>query len=178
MPRPWLHEQLHDIGKIGVPDSILLKEGKLDPDEFEVVKRHCSFGNSIINPMSARELEAYQGHAELGAMLLDYDGYPVMEVASIIAQTHHEKWDGSGYPMGLAGEDIPIEGRITAVADVFDALSTKRPYKPAFSTEKCFKILEEGRDSHFDARILDAFFSCCNEIVNVQIRFADVEQTK
>ncbi len=167
--------QLHDIGKIGVPDSILLKEGKLDPEEFSIVKRHCSFGNSIINPMSAREFDAYRGHAELGALLLDYDGYPVMEIAAIIAQTHHEKWDGSGYPLGLAGEDIPIEGRITAVADVFDALSTKRPYKPAFSRDKCFQILEEGRNSHFDGRILDAFFSCSEEIISVQIRFADVE---
>jgi putative two-component system response regulator len=126
--------------------------------------------------MSAREFDMYQGHARLGALLLDYDGYPVMEVASIIAQTHHEKWDGSGYPLGLAGEDIPIEGRITAVADVFDALSTKRPYKPAFSRDKCFQILEEGRDSHFDGQILDAFFRCSNEIIAVQIRFADVER--
>lgn len=166
--------QLHDIGKIGVPDAILLKKGKLDPDEFDVVKRHCSFGSSIINPMSAGEFVAYQGHAELGAKLLDFDGYPVMEMAAIIAQTHHEKWDGSGYPLGLAGEDIPIEGRITAVADVFDALSTKRPYKPAFSRDKCFQILEEGRNTHFDANILDAFFSCSNDIIAVQIRFADV----
>ena len=169
--------QLHDIGKIGVPDSILLKEGKLDPDEFDVVKRHCSFGNSIINPMSAREYHAYQEHAQLGAKLLEFEGFPVMELAGVIAQTHHERWDGSGYPLGLAGEDIPIEGRITAVADVFDALSTKRPYKAAFSREKCFGILEEGRGTHFDPKVLDAFFGCSEEIVAIQIRYADVERT-
>ena len=168
--------QLHDIGKIGVPDSILLKEGKLEPEEFDIVKRHCSFGNSIINPMSSREHTVYQGHTDLGALLLEYGGFPVMELAAVIAQNHHERWDGSGYPLGLAGEDIPIEGRITAVADVFDALSTKRPYKPAFSREKCFQILEEGRGSHFDPRVLDAFFSCSDEIISIQIRFADVER--
>ncbi len=168
--------QLHDIGKIGIPDSVLLKEGKLEPLEFDFVKRHCSFGSSIINPMSAKEHDVYQGHTNLGAQLLEYGGFPVMELAGIIAQTHHEKWDGTGYPLGLAGEDIPIEGRITAVADVFDALSTKRPYKPAFSREKCFKIMEEGRGTHFDPRVLDAFFSCSNEIVAVQIHFADVER--
>jgi putative two-component system response regulator len=89
--------------------------------------------------------------------------------------THHEKWDGSGYPLHLAGEDIPIEGRITAVADVFDALSSKRPYKPAFALDKCFAILEDGRDKHFDGRVLDAFFARREEIVNVQIAYAELD---
>ena len=96
-----------------------------------------------------------------------------MRLAASIAQTHHERFDGSGYPIGLAGEDIPIEGRITAVADVFDALSSKRPYKPAFTRQKCFEILEEGRGSHFDSRVLDAFFDCSSEIIGIQIRYAD-----
>ena len=168
--------QLHDIGKIGIPDAVLLKEGKLEPEEFDMVKRHSSFGHSIINPMSAREYHVYQAHAQLGAQLLEFDGYPVMELAGVIAQTHHERWDGSGYPLGLAGADIPIEGRITAVADVFDALSSKRPYKPAFPREKCFQILEEGRGTHFDPQVLDAFFACGEDIVAIQIQYADVEQ--
>jgi len=165
--------KLHDIGKIGVPDSVLLKEGKLEAEEFDLIKRHCSFGNSIINPKSKGNVQAYQKHTEIGATLLEVDGYPVMELAAIIAQSHHEKWDGSGYPLGLQGEGIPIEGRITAVADVFDALSSKRPYKPAFSREKCFGILEEGRGTHFDPRVLDAFFARSDEIVGIQIRYAE-----
>lgn len=167
--------KLHDIGKIGVPDAVLLKEGKLEAGEFELVKRHCGYGNSIINPQSAGAARAYQKHTQIGATLLEVDGYPVMELAAVIAQTHHEKWDGSGYPLGLKGEQIPIEGRITAVADVFDALSSKRPYKPAFSREKCFEILEEGRGSHFDPKVLDAFFARSDVIIRIQIRYSDVD---
>ena len=165
--------QLHDIGKIGIPDAILLKDGKLEPHEFETIKNHCSIGNSIIGPMSQIEFQQYRKHSQIGASLLDIEGYPIMEMASVIAQTHHEKWDGSGYPLGLAGEEIPIEGRITAVADVFDALSSKRPYKPAFTREKCFEILEEGRGKHFDPGVLDAFLSLGSEIIDIQIRQAD-----
>ena len=106
---------------------------------------------------------------------MDVSNFPIMKLAATIAQTHHEKWDGSGYPLGLVGEDIPIEGRITAVADVFDALSSKRPYKPAFPREKCFQILREGRDSHFDPRVLDAFFARADDIVKTQIQFAEIE---
>jgi putative two-component system response regulator len=168
-----LAAKLHDIGKIGVPDSVLLKEGKLEAAEFELIKRHCGFGNSIINPTSEGDVQAYQRHTQIGATLLEVDGYPVMELAAVIAQTHHEKWDGSGYPLGLQGDSIPIVGRITAVADVFDALSSKRPYKPAFPHEKCFGILEEGRGTHFDPRILDAFFARSDEIVTTQIRYAE-----
>ena len=168
--------QLHDIGKIGVPDSVLLKPGKLDPDEFDIVKRHCDYGTSIIQPMSSGQFDLYQSHAGIGSQLLDIDGYPIMEMAATIAKTHHEKWNGSGYPQGLAGEDIPIEGRITAVADVFDALSSKRPYKPAFSREKCLQILTEGRGSHFDPDVLDAFFDSIDEITSIQIRYTDIEQ--
>ena len=94
-------------------------------------------------------------------------------MASRIALTHHEKWDGSGYPFGISGEQIPIEGRITAVADVFDALSTRRPYKPAFPLEKCFAILLEGRGTHFDAHVLDAFLSRRDEVVLIQMSYSD-----
>ncbi len=165
--------KLHDIGKIGVPDAVLLKEAKLEAAEFDEIKRHCSIGNSIINPTPGRDIEAYRKHTQIGASLLEEEGYPVMELAAVIAQTHHEKWDGSGYPLGLKGENIPIEGRITAVADVFDALSSKRPYKPAFTREKCFGILEEGRGSHFDPKVLDAFFARSEEIVGIQINYAE-----
>jgi putative two-component system response regulator len=92
-----------------------------------------------------------------------------------IALTHHERWDGTGYPLGLAQDDIPLEGRITAVADVFDALSAKRPYKPAFPLEKCFSILEEGRRTHFDPVVLDAFLARREDVVEIQIAYADIE---
>ncbi len=167
--------QLHDIGKIGVPDDVLLKEGKLEPDEFDRIKKHCSMGKNILKPMSSSCLERYKDHANLGARLLSASSFPLMKLAAVIAQTHHEKYDGSGYPLGLAGEDIPIEGRIVAVADVFDALSSERPYKPSFPREKCFEIMEEGRGKHFDPAVLDAFFKRTQDIIQTQILFAEIE---
>ena len=165
--------QLHDVGKIGVPDAVLSKAGPLDGDEVDIIRKHCDYGTSIIEPLGSTERNAYRRHAELGEQLLEYDGFPVMELAGVIAKTHHEKWDGSGYPNGLAGEDIPIEGRITAVADVYDALSSKRAYKPAFPPTKCFKVLAEGAGTHFDPRVLRAFFSATDEIQAVQERYSD-----
>ena len=166
--------QLHDVGKIGVPDSILLKEGKLNELEFERIKNHCCMGKDILKPLSSEQIQKYRDHTVLGERLLRESSFPVMKLAAVIAQTHHEKFDGSGYPLGLEGEDIPIEGRIVAVADVFDALSTKRPYKPAFPREKCFKILQAGRGSHFDPYVLDAFFRRASQIIQTQIEFADL----
>lgn len=166
---------LHDVGKIGIPDAILLKPSKLDPDEMEVMQKHCGFGKKIFERMSHDDFGAYSAHTTLGAKIVNNCRAPVLELASRIALTHHEKWDGSGYPLGLAGTDIPLEGRITAVADVFDALSSKRPYKPAFPLEKCFSILEEGRGKHFDPAILDAFFARREKIVAIQMEYADVE---
>ena len=166
--------QLHDVGKIGVSDSILLKEGKLDELEFERIKEHCCMGKDILRPLSSEQVQKYRDHTVLGERLLRESSFPVMKLAAVIAQTHHERFDGSGYPLGLEGEDIPVEGRIVAVADVFDALTTKRPYKPAFSREKSFRILREGRGSHFDPRILDAFFRRSRQIIQTQIEFADI----
>ncbi len=165
---------LHDVGKIGVPDAILLKPGKLSPDEIECMQKHCGFGKRIFEGMTTQECEAYRAHTTFGSKIVQDCRAPLLDLASRIALTHHEKWDGSGYPLGLAGEDIPLEGRITAVADVFDALSTKRPYKEAFPLEKCFAILEEGRGRHFDPTVLDAFLRRRSEIVRVQVEYADV----
>ena len=170
-----LAAQLHDVGKIGIPDAILLKVGNLDPEEFNLMKKHCNFGKNIIQPMSDGEWRSIQKHTEIGAQIMHVPSSPILRMASIIAQTHHERWDGTGYPLGLKGEDIPIEGRITAVADVFDALSSERPYKPPFSREKCFQILKEGRGSHFDPQVIDAFFARGSEIVRVQLECMDRE---
>ena len=168
--------QLHDVGKIGIPDSILFKPGKLEPDQYELMKRHCAIGKQIIEPISEKEWAILKTHTRRGESLLHVRSSPLLMLAARIAQTHHEKWDGSGYPLGLAGEDIPLEGRIVAVADVFDALSSARPYKKPFSREKCFSILQEGRGSHFDPQVLDAFFSRSEEIVEIQLELMDDEE--
>ena len=165
--------QLHDVGKIGVPDDVLKKPGKLTESEFELIQRHCGFGKRILQRMSPDEELAMRRHADVGAQILQTARSPILDMATRIALTHHEWWDGSGYPLGLKGEDIPLEGRITAVADVFDALSTKRCYKEALPIEKCSQIMEEGRETHFDPRVLDAFISKRPEIVKVQLRYAD-----
>ncbi len=167
--------QLHDVGKIGIPDAVLLKPGSLTPEEYAIMQRHCGFGKKIIDCLPAREAELVRRHAELGAKIMDVGRSPILQMAMRIALTHHERWDGGGYPLGLSREDIPLEGRITAVADVFDALSSKRSYKPAFPLDKCFQILAEGRGSHFDPAIIDAFTARRNEIVQTQIELADTD---
>jgi putative two-component system response regulator len=165
--------QLHDVGKIGIPDAILTKPGKLTPEEYAVIQKHCGYGKQVFDSLTDSEWSAYRRHTELGGQLLAGCGSELLDTAAEIALTHHERWDGSGYPIGLAGEDIPIAGRITAVADVFDAISTSRPYKKALPMEQCFTILREGRGTHFDPQVLDAFFSARDEIVRIQIRYAE-----
>jgi putative two-component system response regulator len=167
--------QLHDVGKIGVPDSILTKPGKLTTEEFELMQKHCGYGKRVFESINDGDRRTLEKHAELGERILAGQGSSVLDMAARIALTHHERWNGSGYPLGLAGSDIPFEGRITAVADVFDALSTRRPYKTAFPLEKCFAILEEGRGNHFDPAVLDAFFAARTEIVAVQIQYAETD---
>lgn len=167
--------QLHDVGKIGIPDAILHKPGKLDPDEYDFIKKHAAYGKQIIECMPEGEWQNLKHHTKLGGQLLDVKSEPIMRMASRIALTHHEWWNGEGYPLGLAGEDIPIEGRITAVADVYDALSSARPYKKPFPREKCFEMLEEKRGTQFDSRVLDAFFARADDIIGIQIRYADLE---
>jgi putative two-component system response regulator len=167
--------QLHDVGKIGIPDAVLLKPGKLTPEEYETMQKHCGFGKKIVDCLPQGEADVLRGHAELGGKIMDFGKSPILSLAKRIAMTHHERWDGQGYPLGLGGEDIPLEGRITAVADVFDALSSRRSYKPAFPLQKCFEILQEGRGSQFDPAVVDAFMRRRNQIVQVQIDLADTE---
>ena len=142
---------MHDIGKIGIPDSILLKPGKLDADEWEIMKQHTIIGGKILADSKA-------GYIRLG---------------EVIALTHHEKWDGSGYPRGLKGREIPLVGQIVAIADVFDALTTRRPYKEPFSLEKSYAIIREGRGSHFKPDVVDAFFDIEEEILAIKERYKD-----
>lgn len=165
--------QLHDVGKIGIPDSILHKPGKLDPQEFEIMRDHCGIGRRIINPLSHEESIRLKQHTSVGMQIMNSTSSPVLKLASVIAATHHEKWDGSGYPNGLSGNDIPIEGRIVAVADVFDALGSDRPYKKAFPVEKCVEILQDGRGKHFDPNVLDAFLRRLDDAVAIRNSYVD-----
>ncbi len=137
---------LHDIGKMGIPDSVLLKPSKLDEDEWVIMRRHTIIGTSILSGGSSKYLET----------------------GALIALTHHEKWNGSGYPRGLSGEDIPLFGRICAVADVFDALTTKRPYKEALSNEHSLEIMAAGRGTHFDPNLYDVFLANFDQVLKIQ----------
>ncbi len=166
-----LASQLHDVGKIGIPDSVLLNPGKLSVEEFEVMKTHCQLGTEIMEPLSDNEGERVRRHAVMGGFIMDGVDSPMLELAVIIARTHHEKWDGTGYPLRLKGDSIPIEGRIVCVADVFDALCSERPYKPKFSLKKCLEIMISERGTRFDPIVLDAFFERLSEIEDIRHRF-------
>ena len=159
--------KLHDVGKIGIPDSILLKPGKLDETELQLMRQHCMMGRNIIDQLPEGR------SSEIAGIQAGNVASPILRLAASVAYSHHEKWDGTGYPLGLKGSEIPIEGRITAIADVFDALSTKRPYKGAFEMTRCFQILEEGRSTHFDPEVLDAFFAAIDEIMQVYEKYSD-----
>lgn len=171
----WMEHaaQLHDVGKIGIPDAILNKPGQLSRDEWDVMKAHCLAGTRVLLDQAEPDESEPPRPNVVGADVFDGCNSPIMKMASLVAQTHHERWDGTGYPRGLAGVDIPIEGRIAAVADVFDALSTKRPYKDALPLDQCLKILEEGRSSHFDPDVLDAFFRRKSDILRVFYEYSD-----
>lgn len=163
---------LHDVGKIGIPDAILQKPGKLNSDEVAVMRRHCGLGKEVFKSVAAEPIST--DHASVGAFIFDVGDSPTIKMARSIALTHHEKWDGSGYPLGLSGTDIPIEGRITAVADVFDALVNERPYKSAYSVNDSLAMMEEESGKHFDPAVLDAFFRRKKDVVAVQLEHADV----
>lgn len=136
---------MHDIGKVGTPDHILLKPGRLDPDEMAVMRQHATIGYEILRGSSS----------------------PLLQMAAEIANTHHEKYDGTGYPNGVKGEEIALVGRIVAVADVFDALTSTRPYKPAWELDKAANFMREQRGLHFDPQCLDAFFECWEEVLTI-----------
>lgn len=159
-----LAAQLHDVGKIGISDNILLKPGRLTDEERKIMQKHAQVGADVLNAHAEMLGNGMNLHSQLGSMIPDSSQSPLTQLAASIALTHHEKWDGTGYPNGLSGTGIPIEGRITAIADVFDALRSTRPYKEAFSFDRSFDILLEGRGQHFDPELLDYFVACRPEI--------------
>ncbi len=142
---------MHDIGKIGIPDAVLLKKGALNPEEWAVMRTH----------------------SQIGADILGTHPPGLMHIACEIAITHHEKWDGSGYPRGLAGTDIPISGRIAAIADVFDALTSERPYKNAWTVEAALDLLRAQSGKHFDPALVELFMAHLPEILEVKNRWAE-----
>lgn len=142
---------LHDIGKIGTPDNILLKPDRLTDEEFCIIKEHAVIGHRI----------------------LDESNSELLQLAAIIAKTHHEKYDGSGYPDGLEGEAIPIVGRIAAICDVFDALTFDRVYKKAFSVDKAVEIICQGKENHFDPKLVELFIGSLDEILEIKERFTE-----
>jgi putative two-component system response regulator len=137
---------MHDVGKIGIPDSILLKPGKLTSEEFETIK----------------------GHTLIGAKILGGSSSEILRLATEIALTHHEKWNGKGYPEGLSGTAIPLAGRIVAIADVFDALTSKRPYKDPFPVEVACDIIKKERGEHFDSELADAFLNNMDAVLKIK----------
>lgn len=149
--------QLHDVGKIGIPDDILRKPAKLDKEEFALMKRHCAHGQKILQGMSDEGSMPGKMHFADGARNMRSPSSRLIELAATIALTHHERWDGTGYPNGLAGEAIPLEGRLVAVADVYDALTSPRPYKRAFSHEESARMIVEGCGTHFDPELIRLF---------------------
>lgn len=158
---------LHDIGKVGVSDAILLKPGKLDAVEYAQMQKHCGYGLEVCGNPDVESDLPFESHTKVGATIGKQGASPLLRMAGVIAMTHHEKWDGSGYPCGLVGEEIPMEGRITAIADVFDAMCSKRPYKPALPLEECLAAVKEGRGVAFDPAVVDAFLDRIDEIVQV-----------
>ncbi len=142
---------MHDVGKLGIPDSILLKPGRLDAQEMEIMRQHSRIGHSILDGSASK----------------------LIRLGAEIALTHHEKFDGQGYPAGLVGEAIPLAGRIVAVADVFDALTSLRPYKPAWEMDKAREYIREGSAGHFDPQCVDAFMAAWDQVQRIHEQFVD-----
>lgn len=152
---------LHDIGKVGIPDAILLKAGKLTEEEYEIMKNHTTFGKKAIETVEN-----------------DLMKLPFLHLAKEIAYSHHEKYDGTGYPRGLVGDEIPLSGRIVAAADVFDGLVSRRVYKPPFSLSKALEIIIQGKGTHFDPDVVDALLASMERICEIGVQQADSDEEK
>jgi putative two-component system response regulator len=169
----FLAAPLHDIGKIAVPDRILLKPGPLNDAEIATMRHHCYAGAKILKEESLIRKAFFHWRAVDSQSLFPEFKNPILEVAASIALTHHERWDGNGYPEGLSGESIPLESRIVAIADVYDSLTSTRPYRIAYPEERALQIIQEGAASHFDPQVHAAFFSALPELRLTRQRFVD-----
>ncbi|WP_045221254.1 HD-GYP domain-containing protein [Desulfonatronum thioautotrophicum] len=162
---------LHDVGKIGIPDHILLKPGKLTDEEMEIMQRHCHYGCEILGPLTGRQ-SAIEICVDPESIMYGGDN-ELLRLARVLAMLHHERWDGTGYPFGRKGEEIPLQARIVSVVDVFDALTSERPYKPALPEEDCLEIIRTGAGTQFDPEVVDAFFMVLEEIRRVRAMWKD-----
>jgi len=172
----FLSAPLHDIGKIGIPDRILLKPGKLNPEEWEVMKTHATIGGQILRakPIAQKHSRTLSELAQLD----DLASNPFAEVGAVIAENHHENWDGSGYPFGRVGDEIPISARITSVADVYDALCSKRPYKEAYKDDEVIRLVRQGAGTKFDPAVCEAFEDSLDEFYEIRSNFRDEQPTE
>lgn len=162
---------LHDLGKVGIPDAILLKPGRLTAEEFEIMKTHTTIGADAIH----KAMEQALAGADEAMTEQAGNAFAFLNFAHEIALGHQEKWDGSGYPAGAAGEAIPVSARLMALADVFDALMSRRVYKPPMTLDEATTIIMDGRGKHFDPAVVDAFVACRERFAEIASRFADPE---
>ncbi len=169
----FLASPLHDIGKMGIPDCILRKPGPLTSEESEIMKQHCTMGSEILRQDSKLKTMFQEWSDMRWPAGIQQNANPLLEMGSTIALTHHEKWDGSGYPKGLQGETIPIESRIVAICDVFDALRSDRPYHQALPEAEVLKIVREGVGRHFDPAVHGAFEEALSELNAIQHQISD-----
>lgn len=173
--RIFLTSPLHDIGKIGVPDGILLKPGKLNPDERKFIERHCEIGAAILQE-EPKGMDQFLHFRELAFQHVEHEheeAEPLRNTAVEIALTHHEHWNGAGYPRGLDGDDIPISGRIVAIVDMYDALRSDRPYKTAFDMDATLQIMREASGAHLDPNLFAAFEGVVDQCERIRDEFLD-----
>ena len=149
---------LHDVGKVGIPDSVLLKPGKLTDEEFDVMRTHSTLGADLLE-----------------GLIDDYGEYTMITMGAAVARSHHERWDGKGYPNGISGKSIPLEARIVSICDVYDALTSKRVYKDAWGHEETLQILREGAGTQFDPDLVEVFLSRPDDLVEIRKRYPDKE---
>jgi putative two-component system response regulator len=169
----FLAAQLHDIGKIGIPDAILLKEGRLNEDEWRFMKRHCEIGAAILTG-DTRMVTTCNKVDELARQRANsFVDSPVLNMGAVIALSHHERWDGKGYPYGLQGERIPLEARIVSISDVYDALRSDRPYKKGFSVDHALEIIGDGSGKQFDPVVHSAFLLALDEVYAIESALCD-----
>ena len=170
----FLAAPLHDIGKIGIPDRILLKRGELSPGEAATMRQHCRIGERILREESLVRKAFFHGRAVNSQFAGPESFNPILDIAAEIALTHHERWDGKGYPQGLAGEQIPLVSRIVAICDVYDALTSTRPYRNAYRGARAMEVIRDESERHFDPEVYEAFLETLPRIETVRERFTDL----